>query len=95
VSSSDNQRSTGSLASRAAVASTAPVASDAIVDRIGTGDAFAAGIVHGSARGMAPDRTVTFATGCSQWAHAVSGDFSRASEADIDGILAGGGDVRR
>jgi 2-dehydro-3-deoxygluconokinase len=54
VSSSDNQRLTGLLASRAAVASTAPVALAAIVDRIGTGDAFAAGIVHGLARGMAP-----------------------------------------
>ena len=95
VSSSDNQRLTGLLASRAGVARTAPVALAAIVDRIGTGDAFAAGIVHGLARGMAPDRAVTFATGCSQWAHPVSGDFLRASEADIESILAGGGDVRR
>jgi 2-dehydro-3-deoxygluconokinase len=54
-----------------------------IVDRIGGGDAFAAGILHGMMRGFAPDATVRFglAAGCLK--HSIPGDFNPVSEADI------------
>jgi len=54
-----------------------------IVDRIGGGDAFAAGILHGMMRGFAPDTIVRFglAAGCLK--HSIPGDFNPVSEADI------------
>lgn len=54
-----------------------------IVDRIGGGDAFAAGILHGMMRGFAPDMIVRFglAAGCLK--HSLPGDFNPVSEADI------------
>jgi len=53
------------------------------VDRIGGGDAFAAGILHGMMRGFAPDAIVRFglAAGCLK--HSIPGDFNPVSEADI------------
>lgn len=54
-----------------------------IVDRIGGGDAFAAGILHGMMRGFAPEAVVRFglAAGCLK--HSIPGDFNPVSEADI------------
>jgi len=54
-----------------------------IVDRIGGGDAFAAGILHGMMRGFAPEAIVRFglAAGCLK--HSIPGDFNPVSEADI------------
>ena len=54
-----------------------------IVDRIGGGDAFAAGILHGMMRGFAPDAIVRFglAAGCLK--HSIPGDFNPVSEADV------------
>lgn len=54
-----------------------------IVDRIGGGDAFAAGILHGMMRGFAPEDTVRFglAAGCLK--HSIPGDFNLVGEADV------------
>jgi 2-dehydro-3-deoxygluconokinase len=66
-----------------------------IVDRIGAGDAFAAGVLHahlssGDARAMAE-------TGLALTAlkHSLPGDASRFGQADIDAFHGGGLDVRR
>jgi 2-dehydro-3-deoxygluconokinase len=66
-----------------------------IVDRVGTGDAFAAGIVHGLSQRLPGSEIVEFALACSQWAHSIKGDFLRASLADIGTMMAGSGDVSR
>ncbi|MFN3863578.1 MAG: sugar kinase [Erythrobacter sp.] len=95
VFSSDRQNLTGLLADREGLSISRTLALEHIVDRVGTGDAFAAGIVHGLVSGMGRDATITFATACSQWAHSVPGDFLRASLADIAALGAGGADVRR
>ncbi len=66
-----------------------------IVDRIGAGDAFAAGVLHGLARGLPlPD---VAATGLALTAlkHSLPGDASLFGQGDIDAFLAGGFDVRR
>ncbi|WP_462413037.1 PfkB family carbohydrate kinase [Neobacillus sp. Marseille-QA0830] len=47
---------------------------DHIVDRVGGGDAFAAGILHGILEGAAPDELITFATAASVLKHTVHGD---------------------
>lgn len=94
VHSSDRQDLTGLLADREGVSVSRTIALENIVDRVGTGDAFAAGVVHGLVTGMDRAATITFAAACAEWAHSVPGDFLRASLADI-AALGGGGDVRR
>lgn len=66
-----------------------------IVDRIGAGDAFAAGVLHshlggGDVRAMAE---TGLALTCLK--HSLPGDASRFGQADIDAFHAGGLDVRR
>lgn len=94
VHSSERQDLTGLLADREGVSVSRTIALENIVDRVGTGDAFAAGVLHGLVTGMDRAATITFAASCAEWAHGVAGDFLRASVADI-AALGGGGDVRR
>lgn len=93
--SADNQRLTGLIADRQGLAVSPTLALDGIVDRIGTGDAYAAGVVHGLVSGHDLDQTVRFSAAAAQWSHGVSGDFLRASVSDINAIRIGAGDVRR
>jgi 2-dehydro-3-deoxygluconokinase len=95
VHSSDRQDLTGLLADREGLSTTGVVQLEAIVDRVGTGDAFAAGILHGLIAKLSRQETVDFATACSRWAHSVPGDFLRASLADIESLSSSTGDVRR
>lgn len=66
-----------------------------IVDRIGGGDAFAAGVLHALRRGE--DIAAAARTGLAVAAlkHSLPGDASLFRQADIDAFLAGGLDVRR
>jgi 2-dehydro-3-deoxygluconokinase len=67
-----------------------------IVDRIGTGDAFAAGVLHGLMEGFDRDATIRFglAAGCLK--HFIPGDFSPVGVADVMATMeAGTFDVRR
>ena len=49
-----------------------------IVDDIGTGDAFAAGVLHGLQSGMAPADVAGFALAAAAMKHAITGDFNGA-----------------
>lgn len=93
--SADNQRLTGLIADRQGLAVSPTLALDGIVDRIGTGDAFAAGVVHGLVSGHDLEQTIRFASAAAQWSHGVSGDFLRASVSEINAMQIGTGDVRR
>lgn len=67
-----------------------------IVDRIGGGDAFAAGIIHGLMKDWSGQRTVDFGVAAAGLKHAMPGDFSLATEAEILAALSAEGlDVRR
>lgn len=54
-----------------------------IVDRIGGGDAFAAGILHGIMRGFDAEATVRFGLAAGALKHSIPGDFNPVSEADV------------
>lgn len=95
VHSSDRQDLTGLVADRSGVAASRTIALENIVDRVGTGDAYAAGVMHALLTGMSREETACFAAACSNWAHSVPGDFMRASLADIESLVSGSGDVRR
>ena len=54
-----------------------------IVDRIGGGDAFAAGILHGIMQGWDNDAIVRFGLAAGGLKHSIPGDFHPVSEADV------------
>jgi 2-dehydro-3-deoxygluconokinase len=56
---------------------------DHIVDRVGGGDAFAAGILHGILEKMPPQQVVSFATAASALKHTIHGDCNLFSEEEI------------
>ncbi|TLS54100.1 sugar kinase [Paenibacillus antri] len=59
-----------------------------VYDRIGAGDAFASGILHGVLEDRAPERIVNFAAAAAMLAHTVSGDSPMASEPEVERALA-------
>jgi 2-dehydro-3-deoxygluconokinase len=64
-----------------------------VVDRIGAGDAFAAGVLHGLITGEPP---LAFGLAAGVLKHSVAGDFNRVSLDQVRGLMAGGGlDVQR
>jgi 2-dehydro-3-deoxygluconokinase len=67
-----------------------------IVDRIGGGDAFAAGILHGLIGERPYDEVVRVGLAAASLKHGIPGDLALLSAAEIDGFLDGGAfDVRR
>jgi len=72
-----------------------PVALDGIVDRIGTGDAYAAGILHGMLQGWAYSDVLEFGLAAAALKHSIAGDFSLASAEQVQAARQGGFDVRR
>jgi 2-dehydro-3-deoxygluconokinase len=68
----------------------------AIVDRIGSGDAFAAGVLHGIAAGYGDQQTLELGAAGAALKHSVPGDFNLVDLADVERLLsAPAGDVRR
>ncbi|MDR6121466.1 2-dehydro-3-deoxygluconokinase [Bacillus sp. SLBN-46] len=57
---------------------------DHIVDRVGGGDAFAAGILNGILKKKAPEEVVSFATAASVLKHTIHGDCNTFSEDEIN-----------
>ncbi|MBP6545342.1 MAG: sugar kinase [Phenylobacterium sp.] len=67
-----------------------------IIDRIGGGDAFAAGVIHGLLTGMAPPDLLNFAVAAAVLKHATPGDFNLATLADVQAVRSSPSlDVRR
>jgi len=60
-----------------------------IVDRVGAGDSFAAGLIHALGRRMSPQDAVEFAAATSCLKHTIPGDFYRVSRREIETLLAG------
>lgn len=66
-----------------------------IVDRVGGGDAFAAGVLHGVMSGWDPQRTIDFAAAASVLKHSIFGDANAFAEAEVEDFLSSGVDVKR
>jgi 2-dehydro-3-deoxygluconokinase len=60
-----------------------------LVDRIGGGDSFAAGLIYGLVTGRAPDAALRFGVAASALKQTIPGDFNRVSVDEVD-RLAGG-----
>jgi 2-dehydro-3-deoxygluconokinase len=71
-------------------------AMDGIVDRIGGGDAFAAGVLHGLHSGLDDARSLNFGLAAACLKHSIPGDFNLASLEDVEALVASGRlDVKR
>ena len=67
-----------------------------VVDRIGTGDAFAAGMLHGMIAGMDAQTSLSFGWGAACLKHSVPGDFGLTDAEDVASFVAQDGyHVRR
>jgi len=66
-----------------------------IVDRIGGGDAFAAGLLHGLHSGSSDREALEFALAAAVAKHSIAGDFNLASAAQVEAVRSGRLDVRR
>lgn len=65
-------------------------------DRIGAGDAFASGIIHGELEGYPPGTAVRFAAAAAMLAHTIPGDTPLSPESAIlRAMTEGSGDVER
>lgn len=64
-----------------------------IVDRVGGGDAFAAGIIHGLLTAT-PAQAVEFAAAASALKHTIEGDFNLVSAAEVEALAGGDGSGR-
>jgi 2-dehydro-3-deoxygluconokinase len=65
-----------------------------IVDRVGSGDSFTAGIIYGFATGMTAAETVDFAAAASCLKHSIEGDYNRVSVQEVMSLVAGNGNGR-
>lgn len=61
-----------------------------IVDRIGTGDAFSAGVVHGLLHGWESAKSLRFALAYAVLVHTTRGDTAQFTAAEIEHVAAGG-----
>jgi 2-dehydro-3-deoxygluconokinase len=60
-----------------------------LVDRIGGGDSFAAGLIYGLITGRPPEAALRFAVAASALKQTIPGDFNRVSVAEVDTLAAG------
>ena len=65
---------------------------DPIVDRVGGGDSFSGGIIHGLLTKPTQGEALEFAVAASALKHTVSGDFNLVSVAEVEALA--GGDAR-
>lgn len=73
-----------------------PIALTGVVDRVGGGDAFAAGVLHGVAKGWTDADALGFGLAAAALKHSVAGDFNLFDEAQVRAAMtADGFDIRR
>ncbi len=95
VEDADCHRLSARIDTRANAHQTEEITVPGIVDRIGGGDAFAAGVLHGLLDGGAPETAVRSGLALACLKHSLPGDASLFSQADIDAFWHDGLDVRR
>ncbi|OQW47828.1 MAG: 2-keto-3-deoxygluconate kinase [Proteobacteria bacterium SG_bin6] len=95
VESVDRHRLSARIDTRDGAVQTEEVILTGIVDRIGGGDAFAAGVLHALRRQGSTGDAARTGLALAALKHALPGDASLFRQADLDAYLSGGLDVRR
>lgn len=67
---------------------------DTIVDRVGSGDSFAAGLIYGRLQKWDVQKTLDFATAASALKHTIEGDFNRITADEVLKLMQGAGTGR-
>lgn len=62
-----------------------------IIDRVGAGDAFAGGLIHGLFELGDDQKAIEFATAAGCLKHSIPGDYNRVSETEVLALVAGDG----
>jgi len=65
-----------------------------VVDRVGGGDSFAAGLIYGLSSGMPPRDSLEFAAAASCLKHSIPGDYNAVSTAEVRALAGGSGSGR-
>ena len=65
-----------------------------IVDRVGAGDSFAAGLIYGIRAYRDDQKALEFATAASCLKHSILGDFNRVSVSEVEALMHGEGSGR-
>jgi 2-dehydro-3-deoxygluconokinase len=65
-----------------------------IVDRVGGGDSFAAGLIYGLSEGWGPQQVIEFAVAASCLKHTIPGDFNLVSLDEVQSLVSGDGSGR-
>jgi 2-dehydro-3-deoxygluconokinase len=65
-----------------------------IVDRVGAGDSFAAGLIYGMQSLSGEREILEFAVAASCWKHSIPGDYNRVSVSEVTDLLRNGGSGR-
>jgi 2-dehydro-3-deoxygluconokinase len=60
-----------------------------VVDRLGGGDSFAAGLIYGFLAGRSSEASLRFAVAASALKHSIPGDFNRVTVTEVDALAAG------
>lgn len=92
---SGHHRLSARIDTREGHAQTEEIDLSGIVDRIGAGDAFAAGVLHALRLGQGIEQAARDGLALTCLKHSLPGDASLFGRAELDGFKAGGMDVRR
>lgn len=65
-----------------------------IVDRVGGGDSFAAGLITGLLDGKSQEEALEFAVAASALKHTIKGDFNHVTRQEVENLVAGDGSGR-
>ena len=65
-----------------------------IIDRVGGGDSFAAGLIYGLTHYKGHQEALEFAVAASCLKHSIGGDFNRVSVSDVEKLMGGDGSGR-
>ena len=60
-----------------------------LVDRVGGGDSFAAGLIYGLSHYEDPEKAINFAVANSAFKHTIPGDYNHASVKEVEGLMGG------
>jgi 2-dehydro-3-deoxygluconokinase len=83
----DNHDLAARLMTRKGLQTTRTYSIGRIVDRIGSGDAFAAGVLHGLVTGLETQGALDFGLAAACLKHSIPGDFNLVSVADVHNLL--------
>jgi 2-dehydro-3-deoxygluconokinase len=87
----DDQDLSAALVTRGATHTTAAYTLGPVVDRIGSGDAFAAGILHGFQQEWGLQSSLDFGLAAACLKHSIAGDFNLCGEENILHLMKNGG----